>query len=126
MRISIFDYDNSLKLTNARPPASWAGTQSSADRSRNSVWEEQPASIRRIGKDDNVWNESIIAAVKNRAEDPFTVTVLMTARDMHASTIVINDLDAAGICLMHTFLMKVFQSLTVILMSSMAMTVCPT
>lgn len=98
MRISIFDYDNSLKLTNARPPASWAGTQSSADRSRNSAWEEQPASIRRIGKDDNVWNESIIAAVKNRAEDPFTVTVLMTARDMHASTIVINDLDSAGIC----------------------------
>jgi len=98
MRISIFDYDNSLKVTNARPPTSWVGPISSADRSRNSAWEAQPASIRRIGKDDNVWNESVIAAVKDRVADPFTVAVLMTARDMHASEIVINDLDTVGIC----------------------------
>ena len=98
MRISIFDYDNSLRLTNVRPPVSWVAPSTVADRSRNSAWESQPESLSRPDGTPDVWNQSIIEAVRDRLADPFTVTILMTARDRHAAEMVRKDLDSVGIC----------------------------
>ncbi len=97
MRISIFDYDNTLKLTASKPPLDWSSVMSSV-RSRGSLWNEEPGSLLSPTGDRAAWVESVVAAAKDRAEDPFTVSVLMTARDKNAEKIVFKDLTDRGLC----------------------------